>query len=144
RDFIKFFRQGVAATARKIPARASLLSAPNPGGTGNDLTNNTPYTTQYLTPENEHKLSEGWESMPDPLDPSKTIIFQEADWQDILFRTGIVHDHYLAASGGSEKSTFNIGAGFHDNTGIAIGTDYQRISLNMNGELNVRDNLSIF
>src|SRR5690606_13333297 len=57
---------------------------PSGFGTGNDLTNNTAYTTQYLSPENEHKLNEGWESMPDPLDPSKTIIFKETDWQDVL------------------------------------------------------------
>ncbi|MDO6439898.1 hypothetical protein Q4534_20900 [Cyclobacterium sp. 1_MG-2023] len=48
-------------------------------GIGNDLTNNTAYTTQYLTPENEYKLSEGWQCMPDPVDPSKTIIFDDED-----------------------------------------------------------------
>ena len=35
-------------------------------GTGNDLTNNTAFSTQYLTDENRYKLDQGWKSMPDP------------------------------------------------------------------------------
>src|SRR5690606_11937931 len=52
------------------------LGLPMGYGIGNDLTNSTAFTTQYLTPENEYKLSQGWQSMPDPADPSKTLIFQ--------------------------------------------------------------------
>ncbi len=144
RDFIKFFRMGVLATAEKIPARLSLLAAANPGGTGNDLTNKTAYTTQYLTPQNEYKLKEGWQSMPDPVDPTKTLIFDEVDWQDKTFRTGISHDHTLSASGGTEKATFDVGIGYLDNEGIAIGTDYKRLTFNLNGDLKVKDNLNVF
>jgi len=143
RDFIKFYRNSVVAQARKIPERTALLSQATPGGTGNDLTSRTSYTTQYLTPENEHKLNEGWESMPDPVDPSKTIIFSETDWQDILYRTGLSNNHSLSFSGGSRDATFNLGLGYLDNEGIAIGTDYQRVSLNLNSNLKIRDNMSI-
>ncbi len=143
RDFIKFYRLGVMANARKLPANVSYLTGATPGGTGNDLTNNTFFTTQYLTPENQHKLNEGWESMPDPLDPSKTIIFQDTDFQKILYRTGISHDHQIAVNGGTEKATFNAGVGYLSNEGIAIGTGYQRLSVNLNSDLKVRDNLSV-
>src|SRR5690606_7781065 len=50
-DFIKFFRMGVAATGELIPERLTFLTSASPAGTGNDLTNNTPYTTMYLSPE---------------------------------------------------------------------------------------------
>ncbi|WP_236973692.1 SusC/RagA family TonB-linked outer membrane protein [Membranihabitans maritimus] len=144
RDFIKFYRQGVVAISRKIPERLSLLDQATPGGTGNDLTANTSYTTQYLTSENEHKLNEGWESMPDPVDPSKTIIFKGTDWQDVLFRTGVSHDHSLSFSGGNDKGTFNLGLGYLDNEGTAIGTFYNRFSLNFNGDLKIRDDLTAY
>ncbi|MFR5658158.1 MAG: hypothetical protein ACLUDU_09275 [Butyricimonas faecihominis] len=74
-------------------------------GTGNDLTKNTSFTTQYLTEENKHKLNEGWESMPDPIDPSKTIIFKDTDFQDLIYQTAYSHSHNLTVSGGNERST---------------------------------------
>ncbi len=144
RDFIKFYRLGVAASAEKTPARLSLLTQATSGGTGNDLSNTTGYTTQYLSAANEHKLKEGWESMPDPLDPSKTIIFQDTDWQNIFYKTGISHNHTLSASGGTERATFNVGLGFFKNQGTALGTDYTRLSLNSNGELKLKENLKVF
>lgn len=139
RDYIYFGRLSIAAIGEKHPERLSWLNASHGQSTVNDLTNNTAYTTQYLTPENEHKLNEGWQSMPDPLDPSKTIIFDEVDWQDVLFRTGITNDHYLNFSGGSEKATFNLGIGYTDIEGVAIQTNYQRLTANLNGRLQIND-----
>lgn len=144
RDYIYFARLGVQATGIRHPERTARLDLAFGEGTGNDLTNNTPFTTQYLSSENEHKLNEGWESMPDPLDPSKTIIFQGTDWQDVLFRTGITQDHYLSFSGGSEKSTFNVGVGYTDIEGMAIETFFQRFSTNLSGRLEVKPNLFVF
>jgi len=144
RDFIYYSRLGVAATGEKHPERLSTLTSAGGYGTGNDLTNNTAFTTQYLTPENQHKLSEGWESMPDPLDSSKTIIFQNTDWQDVLYRTGITNDHYLSFSGGSEKATFDLSLGATSIQGIAINTDFKRYTINFNGKLQVKKNISVF
>lgn len=144
RDYIYYARSGLAATAIKSPSRLAQLNGAFGYGIGNDLTNNTAYTTQYLTPENEYKLSEGWQSMPDPVDPSKTIIFDGVDWQDILFRTAVTQDHYLNLSGGTEKATFNIGVGYADMDGIAITTNYKRFTANMNGRLKVNDKLFVF
>ncbi|GJM34293.1 MAG: SusC/RagA family TonB-linked outer membrane protein [Saprospiraceae bacterium] len=144
RDYLYYGRLGVAATGERHPERLSRLDLPVGYGIGNDLTNNTGFTPQYLTPENEHKLNEGWESMPDPIDPSQTIIFKNTDWQDVLFRTGITHDHYLSFSGGGENSSFDLGVGYQDNEGIGIGTGYQRFTGKLNGDLRVRDNVTIF
>src|SRR5690606_5817883 len=137
-------RMGVAATGELIPERLTFLTSASPAGTGNDLTNNTPYTTMYLSPENEYKLDEGWQSVEDPLDPTKTIIFKEEDWQDILFRTGISQNHYLSTSGGSQNASFNLGVGYLTNEGIAIGTNFNKLSLNMDGEVKLRDNINVF
>lgn len=145
RDFIYFQRQGIYATAtRKNPSQLPNLGIASAGGTGNDLTNLTQYTTQYLTPENQYKLNEGWESMQDPIDPSKTIIFQETDFNALTYRTGISHNHNISVSGGTEKATFNGGIGYLNNNGTAIRSFYKRLSVNLNGDLKVKDNLSVF
>jgi len=105
REYIYFQRLGIVAAARKSPPQLTQLTAITSAGTGNDLTTQTAFTTQFLTPANQHKLDEGWETMPDPLDPTKTIIFQHTDFLDKLFRRGLSHNHTLSASGGTVKAT---------------------------------------
>ncbi len=82
--------------------------------------------------------------MPDPLDPSKTIIYGETDWQDVLFRTGISNNHHISFAGGTDKVSINAGIGYLDDQGIAIRTGYQRFSGQLNGKLTLRDNLRLF
>ena len=144
KDYIYFQRMGIAARASQDPSQLAKLLLPTTAGTGNDLTNKTAFTTQYLTEANKHKLNEGWESMPDPNDPSKTIIFKNTDFQDVLFHTGVTNNHNLTVAGGSEKAKFNLGLGHLDNQGIAISTDYKRLSVNLNGEVQATKDLSIF
>lgn len=144
RDYINFWRKGVMASAIKKPSLLDLLNRPWSAGTGNDLTNRTGYMVMYLTPDNKYKLNEGWQSMPDPFDETKTIIFGEEDWQNLTFRTAISHNHTLSASGGTEKATYNVGLGYLNNEGIAIGSSYKRMTLDMNGSLKVKDNLNVF
>jgi TonB-linked SusC/RagA family outer membrane protein len=143
REFIYFQRVGIRDGLSRNGNPLSLLTQANSFGTGNDLTNNTSFTTQYLNDQNKHKLNEGWESMPDPIDPTKTIIFKETDIQDVLFNPATSHDHAISVSGGTDKATFNAGVGYLTNKGIALATDYKRLSLNLNGDLQVKDNLSI-
>ncbi|MBC7759575.1 MAG: TonB-dependent receptor [Phormidesmis sp. FL-bin-119] len=143
RDYIYYGRLSVAAAAVKTPTFISRLTQANGLGTGNDLTKATGFTTQYLTPANQYKLNEGWESMQDPIDPTKTIIFQETNYQDLIYQTGISHNHNLNLSGGTEKATFNAGLGYLSGEGTAIETFYKRLSLNLNGSLKIKDNLNV-
>ena len=144
RDYIQLGRLGIQATAQKIPAAINRLILPNGMGTGNDLTNNTGFTPQYLTSANQYKLNEGWESMPDPIDPTKTIIYKETDYQDYLWQTGYSHNNNIGLSGGTDKATFNANLGYLSNKGIAITTGFTRLTFNLNGNLKVRDNISVF
>ena len=143
RDYLTFGRKAMVVN-EIYPDASFRLTNPTGFGTGNDLTNNTAYTTQYLNDENKYKLNEGWESMPDPLDPSKTLIFKGTDWQDVLFRTGISHHHHFGVSGGNQNAKFNASLGYLDNQGIAITTDLKRYTININGEIKASDNLSFF
>ncbi|MBS1749421.1 MAG: TonB-dependent receptor [Bacteroidetes bacterium] len=129
---------------KTIAGAIARLNLPMGYGTGNNLTNSTAFTTQYLTPDNEHKLQEGWQSMPDPADPTKTIIFQDNDFQGLNYQTGISQNHYISVSGGSDKASFHAGIGYLDNVGTVITTGYKRLSFTLNGDFKVRDNLKIF
>ena len=113
-----------------------------PFGTGNDLYSSE-YSTQYLTDANKHKLQEGWKSMTDPDDPTKTLIYQENDWSKIATRTGISHNHHVEVGGSSDRAKFLAGIGYMTTEGILKGTDYDRLSFNMNGEVNILKNLSV-
>jgi TonB-linked SusC/RagA family outer membrane protein len=145
KDHITYQRMGLYNTGIRTNKSSviALLSGANSAGTGNDLTNNTAFTTQYLTEDNKHKLNEGWQSMTDPLDPSKTIIFDEFDFQRNLFRTGITNKHSISASGGTDKATFCVGAGYYDANGIVITTSNQMFNAHVNGNLIINDKLSV-
>lgn len=143
-DYIYYNRLGTQYASVINPALAARLTQANGSGTGNDLTNNTAYTTQYLSAANQDKLKQGWSSMPDPIDPSKTLIYKETNYNDLIYRTGWTNQYNLSASGGSDKSTFNVGAGYLTNQATVIGSTYKRINLTLNGSLKLRDNLTVF
>lgn len=145
KDFVHFVRMGMGATAALNPALSSIITGNTyAGGTGNDLTNKTYESIQYLTPDNAYKLKEGWESEPDPLDPSKTLIFSNTNWQNLLYRTAVSHSHNISISGGGDRATFRLGIGYQTDQGIAIQTDYKRLSLNLRGDLKISPNASVF
>lgn len=142
RQYIKFGRLGVAATAEILPQYQVQLTLPKGFGTGNDLTKNTAFTTMFLTPQNAYKLDEGWEKMVDPI-TGKTIIFNGHNWQDIIFRTALSQTHYLSVSGGSEKVTYRVGLGYLDSEGAAIQTGYERLNFDASGTVYVNDDLTV-
>jgi TonB-linked SusC/RagA family outer membrane protein len=51
------------------------------------------------------------------------------DWQDLFYQTGIVTDHNLSLSGGSETGSYNFGGGYYLNQGVIPTQQYKRYSL---------------
>ena len=59
------------------------------------------------------------------------------DWQSVAFITAApVQSHNLSFSGGDEKSRYAVSAGYFDQDGIVLGSDFKRISLRVNYERN--------
>lgn len=143
KDYIYYGRLSILAGAQVNPSNLTRLTLADGFGTGNDLTNGTAYTTMYLTPTNQYLLKQGWQSLQDPVDPSKTIIYKGTDFQNLIYRTAFSQNHYLSASGGTDKATYYMGVGYLLGEGTAISTNYNRLSLNLNGTLHVTDNLKI-
>ena len=48
------------------------------------------------------------------------------DWQDELFKTAFMTNHSISLTGGSEKTTYAISAGYLYQNGIAISTGFRR------------------
>lgn len=51
------------------------------------------------------------------------------DWQDLLFKTGVVTSHDLSVSGGSEKGNFSVGAGYYRDEAVVPLQNYSRYSM---------------
>ena len=70
------------------------------------------------------------------------------DWQDEVFRTGMIQDYNANFSGGSDNSTFFMSANYYGNEGTVVGTDFDRISFRVNssgtkGIFSIGENLAI-
>src|SRR5699024_8315449 len=67
----------------------------------------------------------------------------DTDFQKVVSRVAPMHKANLNFSGGNENSNYYISAGFYDQTGIIIETDYQKLNLNMKAESQVGDWLTV-
>ncbi len=50
------------------------------------------------------------------------------DWQDLFYQTGIVTDHNISVSGGSESANYNFGLGYYFNEGVVPTQNFERYS----------------
>jgi TonB-linked SusC/RagA family outer membrane protein len=57
------------------------------------------------------------------------------DWQEEIFRQGIINNHQLAFSGGNEKVTYYVSGTYYDQTGLIVGSGYDRLSVTSNIEI---------
>jgi len=60
------------------------------------------------------------------------------DWQDVLFSKAPMTSHNLSITGGSDKSTYAIGAGYLNQDGIATGSSFERYNLRANIDTQVK------
>lgn len=54
------------------------------------------------------------------------------DWTDALIRKAPIQKHFLSMNGGKNGTTFNVGFGVLDDTGLLLGTDYTRYDAQVN------------
>ena len=53
----------------------------------------------------------------------------DTNWQELLYRTGIVTSNDLGISGGMEKGSYSFGIGYYKDEAVLPGQEYERISL---------------
>ncbi|GHV40113.1 SusC/RagA family TonB-linked outer membrane protein [Bacteroidia bacterium] len=57
------------------------------------------------------------------------LLGEGTDWQSELFNTATMHSHNISISGGSDKITYALGAGYMNQDGIAAGSGFKRLNL---------------
>ena len=145
-DFIKYNRQAVAyynEASGRNNFDAGFLNGPTAFATGNNTTTSA-FTTQFLTDDNRYLLNQpGWQTITDPLDPSKEILFMENDFADLIYQKAFSKDHYMSMDGGNDKATYYVGVGVLDNDGLALGSGFKRYSGKMTASYKVLDNFKV-
>ncbi len=63
------------------------------------------------------------------------------DWQDEIFRTGILQNYQLSASGGKENFRFYTSANYYGNKGTVINSNFNRISALTNLDVDFNDHI---
>ena len=69
---------------------------------------------------------------------------QETDWQDEVFKANaFMHNYNLSFDGGSEKGHYALSASYFGQEGTIVGSNYQRFTLRLNSDYQVRSWLKI-
>ncbi|BDD10036.1 SusC/RagA family TonB-linked outer membrane protein [Fulvitalea axinellae] len=83
---------------------------------------------------------------PDVLRPKSYLTENgDTDWLEEAYQKGQLQRYELSASGGSEHTTYFASLGYYDQSGILIGSDFERYSgrLNINSQLSSTLNMSL-
>lgn len=136
RDYLYWQRKAIQG-ANDLGYGNNSLTSQSPYGTGNEY-GKSPWSTMYLDSENEWLLSKGWETMPDPLDPSKTLIFKNTNPADVNFNSpAISQDYNVNMSGGNDKGSYYAGLGYNHSEGLPIKSFYKRYNFTFNGDYQI-------
>src|SRR5665647_43517 len=117
--------------AQSVWLRADNQGAARPSalyGTGS-----TPVLPDYLTPTGKMVGAPG----TDPSTYSSSNVITKANklgtnWYDEIYQTGKTQEYNLSISGGSQKVTYAFSAGYADQQGTLIHTDFKRYTFRSN------------
>ena len=56
----------------------------------------------------------------------------DTDWQDEVFRNGMIQNYHLAVDGGNDRLTYSMSGSWFKQEGIIIGSDYSRFTARLN------------
>lgn len=132
-DYINMVRPAVAVSKSAATNFQSGYSA----SSGNN--SSSIYSTRYLA--DGEAVPAGYRSMPDPLDKSKTLIFQDNSWVDKIYQQDSWQSYYLSVDGGSEKMLYNASLGYVNDGGVAIATGFKRFTAHANADIHVNKRL---
>lgn len=69
--------------------------------------------------------------------------FGEVDWQDEMFRNALMQRHEISVMGGAEKTRYSLSAGYTNQDGILINSDYKRYNLRSSLTSNINKNFLV-
>lgn len=78
-----------------------------------------------------------------PSEITDDVLNNDYNWFDHGTQTGIVQDHTLGFTAGTDRSRTFISLGYYDETGTIKGYEYDRVSFRLNHDYNVSDRLTL-
>ncbi|WP_028566843.1 SusC/RagA family TonB-linked outer membrane protein [Salisaeta longa] len=95
---------------------------------------------QYATLRNEALINDG--SPPAYSNPAE-FVGRSTNWQNAIFRTGLIQDYGLAVSGGEESFTYRLSGSYMREGGIIEGSSYERYNVQLNSTFDVSPLLTV-
>ena len=68
----------------------------------------------------------------DPYYSDVSLLGKGTNWQDAIFQTAFQQQHQISAQGGTEKIQYYVSAGYMDQEGTIIGSEFNRLSVRTN------------
>ncbi len=68
----------------------------------------------------------------DPYYSDTSLLGKGTNWQDAIFQTAFQHQHQLSAQGGTDNVKYYVSAGYMDQEGTIIGSNFNRLSVRTN------------
>jgi len=93
---------------------------------------------QFAKLANENLVSGGQIANPEWSNPTS---LPSTDWQDAIFRNAPIQSYNVSASGGNEKSRTFFSAGYFNQKGIQIASDYSRYTVRLNSDYDINRKL---
>jgi TonB-linked SusC/RagA family outer membrane protein len=87
---------------------------------------------EYAAFINERNTGLGWgfDTRPEFVNPQ--YLGEGTDWQKELFRNAPMYNHTLTVSGGDVRTQYLLSGSYFNQEGIALGSDFRRVSLRLN------------
>ncbi|MBQ3820952.1 MAG: SusC/RagA family TonB-linked outer membrane protein, partial [Bacteroidales bacterium] len=112
----------VRPAAQMGPNAPLVLNGANGAGIGNTEASST-YSTRYLTPGEE--VPAGYLTMADPIDPTKTIIYSDHNWQNEWYHPSLYHKEYVGINGGNKNMKYAASVGYLGDDGMVAMSSFR-------------------
>ena len=103
------------------------------------LLNAQQYVDMWTEAYENAGIMPGTPSFPWTDDDLKYYQGVDTDWQAAMRQTGVLQNYNLGLSGGSDKSNYYISAGYLDQKGMVIETNYRKFTLHINSDHQIND-----
>ena len=161
RDYIYWLRKGIQNSSQIWQDQngtwmgyydMTSLTQAQPYGTGNlywdpnnptvplngNIDSRAIWSPMILNENNRFLLSQGWETMIDPIYGDE-IIFKGFDYFKAGFNSpSLSQDYNISASGGNDKGHYYAGIGYNHSEGLPVETYYQRMNGIFNGDYQIK------
>jgi TonB-dependent starch-binding outer membrane protein SusC len=94
---------------------------------------------EYAAMRDASGFTEGYQ----PEEVEGIALGRNTDWQELMYEDGLITNHNLGFSGGSEKSRFAVSGGYYKETTILPGQDFTRYSLKTTFDNNIGERIKI-